>query len=207
MILEERRNELLIRNDDYSIESVPNLPYFRLKHMMFGGKRIVYTLPHGREISETFDDMIFNITKDGVIIQTTPSKANMVALVVFSYINSKDIEHFDFMFSNKFEESDVDIRAIRTLIKIYSPRVRMFKDGKWDGIVIDDMFLVHNDANTYLIENNIVQKFICTVARSSTKTEAMISKIMFCLNPNLDDDVFVRQLPTHILERLKRDKE
>lgn len=201
MILEKKSNELIIKKPNGAIESVPLTPYFHLKYEKFDGDRIIIDMPDGRNITETFDEMIFNLTKGSQRIQSHPRDADLVSLSIISYIDTKNPQGFDTVFDTCLHDKEADINAIETMIRIYNGRIRVNDIG----FIVDDLFIVDRKGQAHLVKEGRPVKFLCVVAKNARNvSEEILSKIIFLLNPNLDDDVFTRQLDQDTLEILRR---
>jgi hypothetical protein len=192
MIIETTNNELIIKDKNNSVSSVPKTPYFVTKHELFDGERII-TYIQDCKITETFNDMIFNVEIDGRTVQTRPIFADSICQAIMS----KDRSALERLIPI-IESGSAPRSAMVSLLKIYGDRIKEVPTG----FIIDDLFLVDMTGNANLINE---KKFLCIVApNTKDNNEVILSKILFLLNPNLGDEVFTRQLSNETLEILKR---
>jgi len=222
-VIEIRKDNIIYQRDDGTINVEPNTPYFRIKILEFGGDRIKHDIPiEGIEIMETFDDMIFNVTINGLTITTRP---NMADSIVESFNNTdKLLKIFE-----RYNNQKYNIKLLEGFLKEHGDRIKTVTEG----FVVDDMFLVDRIGNAWFWKNgekdqshrtNISTGAICIVVKRSRNHKVVdpthggsveidelgfiiLSKINFLLEPNLDDEVFVNQIPKDIVEKLKRNRE
>lgn len=222
-VIEIRKDNIIYQRDDGTINVEPNTPYFRIKILEFGGDRIKHDIPiEGIEIMETFDDMIFNVTINGLTITTRP---NMADSIVESFNNTdKLLKIFE-----RYNNQKYNIKLLEGFLKEHGDRIKTVPEG----FVVDDMFLVDRIGNAWFWKNgakdqshrtNISTGAICIVVKRSRNHKVVdpthggsveidelgfiiLSKINFLLEPNLDDEVFVNQMPRGIVEKLKRNRE
>ena len=86
-----------------------------------------------------------------------------------------------------------------------------------DEIIINGLFSVDKNAQAYYLDNNIKSR-LCIVASNlqileyntilgkiniNSRTLEIIHKVLFLLNPNLNDSVFMNQLPKNIRDIIK----
>jgi len=170
---------------------------------------------------ETYDDMIFNVTVNGVNITTRP---NMADSIVESFNNTDLLlKIFD-----RYNTQKYNVKLLEGFLKEHGKRVRIVSEG----FVVDDMFLVDRIGNAWFWKDgekdvshrtNISTGAICIVVQRTkglTVTDPthggtvdidqlgfiILSKINYLMDPNLKDNVFTQQMPKRILDVLKRNK-
>ena len=221
-ILETNKSHIIYKEDSGIVSIVPNTPYFNMKVLENKNERIKFDLPiEGIEIIETFNGMIFNITLNGLTITTRP---NMADAVVESFTDTDKIyKIFDDYNNNKY-----NIALLEGVLEKHGDRIKTVPLG----FVIDDIFLVDRTGVCWLWDvamktkntnhrTNLGSGAICIVVNKTQqlklKTKAglieidqmgyiILSKIEFLMNPNLDDSVFMHQIPKAIQVILTRNK-
>ena len=218
-VIETNKSHIIFKNPNGTISIEPNTKYFRLKLLEFKGERIRHDIPiEGIEILETFNGMIFNISLNGKTITTRP---NMADEVVESFNHTEKIyEIFD-----KYNNNKYNMKLLEGVLMKYGDRIKTNESG----FVIDDIFLVDRtgvawnwkDGKKYKNHStNLGSGAICIVV---TKTQRLklnleeygaveidelgyiiLSKIEFLLNPKMDDNVFVGQVPPHARKIIER---
>ena len=222
-ILESNKTHIIYKEDNGVVSIVPSTPYFNMKVIECKNERIKFDIPiEGIEIIETFNGMIFNISLNGQTITTRP---NMADAVVEAFTDTDKIyKIFDDYNNNKY-----NLKLLQGVLEKYGERIRTVPDG----FVIDDIFLIDRTGVCWLWDNKLKQRntshrtnlgsgAVCIVVdktqRLKLKTSGglveideigyiILSKIDFIMNPNLEDNVFMHQLPIKIQTILKRNKE
>lgn len=220
-ILEKNKSHIIFKEDNGTVSIVPNTPYFRLKILEFKNERIKKDIPiEGIEIMETFNGMIFNISLNGQTITTRP---NMADAVVESFDNVEAI----YEIFNKYNDNKYNMNLLKGVLSKYGERIKVVSEG----FVIDDMFLLDRTGVAWFWDpvkkkknqdrrTNLGSGAICIVVNKTKRLRIkdkdgnvieidsmgyiILSKIDFLLNPNLNDNVFMQQLPNTIKEILKR---
>ncbi|MDB4342174.1 hypothetical protein N9998_00350 [Nitrosopumilus sp.] len=222
-ILESNKTHIIYKEDNGVVSIVPSTPYFNMKVIECKNERIKFDIPiEGIEIIETFNGMIFNISLNGQTITTRP---NMADAVVEAFTDTDKIyKIFDDYNNNKY-----NLKLLQGVLEKYGERIRTVPEG----FVIDDIFLIDRTGVCWLWDNKLKQRntshrtnlgsgAVCIVVdktqRLKLKTSGglveidemgyiILSKIDFIMNPNLEDNVFMHQLPIKIQTILKRNKE
>ena len=223
-IIETNKSSIIYKEEVTGIVSiVPNTPYFKMKILECKGERIRKDIPiEGVEILETFNGMIFNISLNGVTITTRP---NMADAVVESF---DDIEKIYDIF-DKYNNNKYNMSLLSGVLSKYGDRIKTVDAG----FVIDDIFLLdrtgvawfwnaHANNKNQDVRTNLGSGAICIVVNKTQKIKIqngnklieidqmgyiILSKIDFLLNPNLEDNVFMHQMPKRIQTILKRNAE
>ena len=221
-ILETNKSHIIYKEDNGIVSIVPNTPYFNMKVLENKNERIKFDLPiEGIEILETFNGMIFNISLNGQTITTRP---NMADAVVESFSDTDKIyKIFDDYNNNKY-----NLKLLRGVLEKYGDRIKT----RPDGFVIDDIFLVDrtgvcwlwDDKNNCKNKNhrtNLGSGAICIVVNKTQRLKLntkdglieidemgyiILSKIEFLMQPNLNDTVFMHQIPKKVKTILERNQ-
>tara|TARA_B110000495_G_scaffold82753_1_gene71193 strand:- start:61 stop:768 length:708 start_codon:yes stop_codon:yes gene_type:complete len=220
-IIESNKHSIIYKEDNGTVSIVPNTPYWNLKIIENKNERIKFDLPiEGIEIIETFNGMIFNISLNGQTITTRP---NMADAVVESFTDTDKIyKIFDDYNNNKYNMS-----LLHGILSKYGERISTVKEG----FIVDGMFLLDRTGtawnwdqdkkckNTH-VRTNLGSGAICIVVNKTQRLKlkgpdgglveidqmgyVILSKIDFLLNPNVDDGVFMHQLPPKTCKVLQR---
>lgn len=218
-IIETNKSHIIFKNENGTVSIEPNTPYFRLKLLEFKGERIRHDIPiEGIEILETFNGMIFNISLNGQTITTRP---NMADEVVSSFNNVDKL----YKIFNDYNNNKYNIKLLEGVLEKYGERIKTHDLG----FIIDDLFLVDRTGVAWNWKNgkrftahrtNLGSGAICIVVNKTQRLKLqtsnnglveidelgyiILSKIEFLLNPNVNDDVFISQLPKDTIEIIKR---
>ena len=224
-IIETNKHSIIYKENNGTVSIVPNTPYWNLKILENKNERIKFDLPiEGIEIIETFNGMIFNISLNGQTITTRP---NMADAVVESFANTDKIyKIFDEYNNNKYNMS-----LLHGILSKYGERIKTVSEG----FVVDDLFILdrtgvawnwdakHKVKNTKP-RTNLGSGAICIVVNKTQRLKlkgpdgglveidqmgyVILSKIDFLLNPDINDNVFMSQLPKKTIDILNfNDKE
>ena len=221
-ILETNKSHIIYKEDNGIVSIVPNTPYFNMKVLENKNERIKFDLPiEGIEILETFNGMIFNISLNGQTITTRP---NMADAVVESFSDTDKIyKIFDDYNNNKY-----NLKLLEGVLEKYKERIKT----RTEGFVIDDIFLIDRTGVCWLWDSknkckntkhrtNLGSGAICIVVNKTQRLKLktnnglieidemgyiILSKIEFLMQPNLEDTVFMFQLPKKIQTILQRNK-
>lgn len=211
MLLAEREKQLIILEND-NVSTVIRDDYNELRYKEFGGNRIFYKFADGMEVAETYDKRIFNCMYSGKTINVRDG--NKVAKAIKEHQKTGNSEVFINTFKQEFyEENKREI--IYEFLGKFGDRIKMTKNM----YVIDDMFAVDNSGTSYFLDEYNKWKFLCTVAQGHLRdmvirTEVgeiqldqtaltIIAKIIFFINPNTEDSIFMRQLPVNTQKFLR----
>jgi hypothetical protein len=221
-ILETNKSHIIYKEDNGIVSIVPNTPYFNLKVLENKNERIRFDSPiEGIEVLETFNGMIFNISLNGKTITTRP---NMADQVVQSFNDTNKLyDIFD-----RYNNQKYNMKLLEGILSKYKDRIKPDKKG----FIIDDLFIVDRTGVCWIWDKekkqinrnhrtNLGSGAVCIVVNKTQKLKLnskeglveidemgyiILSKIEFLLNPNLQDNVFVDQLPKKHVDILKRSK-
>lgn len=219
-ILETNKSHIIYKEDNGIVSIVPNTPYFNLKIMENKNERIRFDSPiEGIEVLETFNGMIFNISLNGKTITTRP---NMADEVVQSFNDTNKLyDIFD-----RYNTQKYNMKLLEGVLSKYKDRIKTNKKG----FIIDEIFLVDRTGVCWIWDKekgdvnkshrtNLGSGAVCIVVDKTQKLRLnskdglveidemgyiILSKIEFLLNPNLEDNVFMNQLPKKHVDILKR---
>jgi len=222
LILEDRGDLLIIQTKD-GIRTVPRTPYCKVKYVDYQGNRIFYEFDEDRSkrVEETFDDGIFNCYLGNRHIQIRNGDA--IAKAIITHSETKSSEQFEVLF-NKFYMEEHKYELLDAFFTALKDRVvRGEKEGRY---IIDDIFAVDGHANAYVkaekksrpgefdwnslcivVQGNLQNKNIETplgCLELDITLQSIIAKVMYLLNPNIKDCVFMRQLPFKIQGQVSR---
>ena len=230
-IVDSNKNEILVRNRDGRLESIPNTPYWNLKMEQFEGERLYWKFNDSVELQETYTNGIFNLFWGDDVINIGLEYQDEVA----DSIKTNDLKKLTKLY-NAHKKNTYKKELIVNIISAYGERIKI-EDM---GFIIDDMFLVDRNRTAYQRKKpdpigpingkdklergsgNGVWKFICIVARAQKRTlrlpegvdviideldDTIIGKILFLLNPNIKDSVFWGQVSAENKEIIKRNKD
>lgn len=204
---------IVMRNG--KVSTIVKDDYMELKLEHYKGNRIFYEFSDGVKIQETYDDNVFNCYYKGIVINVRDG--NGLARLIKDKNESGYIELFKEHYFTTHRTELLD-----KVIKSYGERVE--KTPK--GYVIDGIFMVDNKGTSFYRRNRPtvdgnIWEFLCTVAQKGVRkvnieTEiglleldgtcmTILAKIGFFCNPNIEDRVFMNQLPDKI-QKLLRDE-
>jgi hypothetical protein len=218
-IIETNKSHIIFENENGTTSIEPNTPYFKLKLLEFKGERIRHDIPiEGIEILETFNGMIFNISLNGQTITTRP---NMADEVVSAFNNVDKL----YQIFNDYNNNKYNIKILEGVLDKYGERIKTHNLG----FIVDDLFLVDRtgvawnwkDGEKYVSHRtNLGSGAICIVVNKTQRLKLqtsnaglvtidelgyiILSKIEFLLNPDLNDSVFIHQIPKKTKDILNR---
>ena len=214
------RDDHLIVYYNGKIMTKINDTYNNLKYGKYDGNRIFYKFDDEAMIQETYDDRIFNCTYKGETMQVRKSEK------ICESILDNSIDNYAVVFKETYYEIH-KIELITDLVKrSWGERVKLRNDNTF---VIDDRFMVDDKATAHYSKRgkNIKEdkrwSFLCIVVKGrprkkSIKTKIglveldeklleILSKINFLLYPNMNDHVFISQLPEWLTKTMTAERE
>jgi len=221
LLIDERGKLLLIYDDNGKVNTITKDAYNELKFKSYGGNRIFYTFKEDYDVAETYDARIFNCTYDGNTIQIRDG--NAIAMAITAHKKSGDLHPYITLFRSIYFKKHKDdlIRSFVDSIADTKDRIRILNDG---GILVDDMFMVDDHGTSYYRNpgNDVgvnAWHHLCTVVQGELRTMfidspigqveidattiTIIGKVLFLMNPNLKDSVFMNQLPASYRKTLR----
>lgn len=210
-ILEEREDSYLIEDEKGNISHQNRTKYFELKYIKFNGQRITHDFGGGLKVEETYDDAIFNAHIGEKTIQISDGEKIAEAVL------ANDPSIYSDLF-NEWYNIAVKTEIIKTLFRMYPHRINM--KAMPGCYIVDDIFMVDDHGKAHVM-NNGRWDFLCIVASGNNNgqritlpgigdmeitsvTMVIIAKIMFLLNPNSKDMVFMNQLPQDVAEHVRK---
>jgi hypothetical protein len=213
-ILEERK-DLIVLILHGKVQTVSLTPYTEVKYKHFNGNRIAYRFNNEMAVQETYDDGIFNCTYKTAQMQIR--KRNAIADSVLQHYRCGSTEAYERLFLQEYAERNY-IDLLKFLLAGYRQRLR-FEENSGDGaIYIDGSFKVDRHGNAYVKDGNEYRSICIVVQGNLFETSAetpigrvsldekaltILAKTMFLLDPNIEDEVFRRQIPSQILAALQ----
>ncbi|MBI4258311.1 MAG: hypothetical protein HY619_05085 [Thaumarchaeota archaeon] len=214
VVLEERKDLLVVIRQG-KVETLPKTPYTILKHLHFRGRRIIYTFNKEMKVVETYDDGIFNAHMKSGHLQIR--KRDRLAEAVIEHHEKGETSNFQALFSEEYAEQN-RLELIKHLVGEYRGRVR-FEENLTE---VDGLFAVDQHGNAYVKDDSALPadwRKLCLVAqgqltpryvetpigpvRLDERGLTILAKILFLLNPNMEDSVFASQLPDWVRRRIE----
>ena len=216
-LLAESPGQLILQSDKNGVFTELATDYMKLKYKEFEGHRISYKWDDTAYLEETVNDDgvidgIFNCYINGSVVQVMDSER--VAMIV----KNKDFAEFKSMYG-EWKSIKVQGDFIKGILGMYAHRIKI--DG--DYFIVDDDFAVDKRGisyfNTAHKSKNKEKKWrnLCLVAKNAMKakkvningitltinsaTQSCIAKIFFLLTPNVNDSVFMHQLPDELQKK------
>ncbi len=203
----DERDGLYIIMRDNKVETITKDTYSLVKYKNYDGNRIFYDFGNGSKVQETYDDGIFNCYLNEVVLNIRDGKK------ICEFILDKNISGYEQYIKEHYIEQH-RTELLDKIISTFDERVTKVKDG----YVVDDMFKVDNKGTSYYQTDGSNWKFLCTVAQGNirkmsidspvgvleldTTCMTILAKIGFFCNPNVEDHVFMNQLPNKIQKLL-----
>lgn len=221
-ILEEHKDELIIRTREGKITTIPNDPYTIVKKMFFNEKQILYPFDDYVSANETFNDRIFNLTYGKYEITSRPNQANAVCQAIIDHRKKGDYLSFRKLFLDSYSEDHVNELVIEYITGL-NPNIKYVKEFKHNtGKIEHGVFIVGNrfaidsqngNHSWYFREADETWEHLCTVIESAMATykvkvgdvgwakidndaAGVIAKTAFFLRPRATDKVFMDQIRT-----------
>ena len=220
----EVRPEQVICLDNGVVTTRPNSPYYSLKYFNYDSRRIAYTFSDKSFIQETFDARIFNCWCDGKRIQLRQDLSEKLAAAINHHMMYGNIREYQELFNEAYvEEPDWYmlgnyLRNIEGVVRtkegfiIYDEFKIDYKGNAWvrnDGEILttDDRWyslciVMQGSKHSYKAESAFLPNEYGNMEEVNSLTMTIISKIMFLLNPNLEDMAFTGQLSKSLLMKL-----
>ncbi len=229
-ILEVRPEQVIVL-DRGVVTTRPNSPYYSLKYFHYDEKRIAYTFSDTSFIQETFDARIFNCWCNGKRIQLRQDLSDKLATTINQHIEYKTLYQYEDLFKFAYEEIPEYYFLERYLNNVEG----VVHDTK-QGFIVYDSFKIDFKGNAWIKKGHTSYNMssdeewisLCIVMQGSTHsnkadegrlpdeygevqtinalTMTIISKIIFLLNPNLEDTAYTSQLSKTLLSKLRQIK-
>lgn len=213
-LLEERKDMLVLILHG-KVQTVPLTPYTEVKYKHFNGNRVAYRFNEEMEVQETYDDGIFNCTYKTAQMQIR--KRDAIAYTILQHHRCGSTSAYEKLFLQEYAEGNC-MDLLKFMLAGYRRRLRFEGNSNDEAIYIDDgSFKVDRHGNAY-VKDDDKYRTICIVVQgnlSETSVETpigrvslderaltILAKMMFLLNPNIEDEVFRRQVPPQILAAL-----
>jgi len=205
LTIKDIHNKIIIRNiDEYNL-----LKYGEL----FKGDRIIVKLSDECQVIETYNNGIFNIKYKEYKMQIR-DKIEVCKRLKFCMEQNTTIPIKELLLNEV--KTTIEINWLKEVLKPFGDRVEIKEDKK---IIIDNLFMVDERGQAYYKTNQDF-KSVCIVADQKGKlnyklghelgkfnlnfrTLEIYSKVLFLLYPNMNDSVFINQLPKKIKEIIK----
>ena len=221
----EVRPELVICRENGVISTRPNSPYYSLKYFTYDNRRIAYTFSDKSFVQETFDARIFNCWFDGKRIQLRQDLSEKLATTISHHMMYGNIKEYQELFNEAYVE-EPDWYMLNNYLKNIEGVVRTkerfiiydefkidYKGNAWvrnDGRYVNSneeewfslCIVMQGSKHSYKAEAAFLPNEYGNMEEVNSLTMTIISKIMFLLNPNLEDVAFTGQLSKSLLMKL-----
>lgn len=223
----EDRTDLLVLLSGGQVVTAAKTPYAELKYRHFAGNRILYRFGDDMEVQETYNDGIFNCTYGSIHVQAR--SRDRVAEAVLCHHTTGDTSAYAQLVAQEYGKVAQNL-LLSHMLGGYSERVLIREQkaedaGEGTQVIVDDgLFMIDGHGNAH-VRDGISYRRICVVAQGSSRdttaianpsietpfgpvqmdetTITVLAKVVFLLEPNLKDRVFVRQLPSDLIATLK----
>jgi hypothetical protein len=217
-ILEERKDMFVLLFNG-KVQTMPLTSYTEVKYKHFNGNRIAYRFNEEMEVQETYDDGIFNCTYKTAQIQIR--KRDAIAEAILQHYRCGSTSTYERLFQLEYADRNC-IELLKFMLAGYRQRLRFEEKSNDEGaIYIDNNFKVDRHGNAY-VKDGHEYRAICIVVQGSLSETGVetpigrvsldetaltiLAKTMFLLNPNQEDEVFRRQVPSQILDALEQSR-
>jgi len=142
MIIEERSDQIVVIDNNGSVDTKPKTEYFMLKHKDFNGDRIYFKFNDDCLIHETFNDGIFNCMFKGESMQIRQPDKIVFCINWFKYNPDPDtkLKPFEDLFKTNYTET-MQKEVLENLLISYEHRLNYLDDG----IEIDNRFFINKN--------------------------------------------------------------
>lgn len=224
-IIAERPNSLLIYENGKTKLYTADV-YNMLKFKQFNGERIILNTKDKKNgkvfVQETYDRGIFNVEYGGETLQIRDTIE--LSKAIDEYLKTKTNTMIKELFLAKYREANY-VRIMELMAKSFGKHVKVVK-GEF---VIHDMFMVDKKGSAHYLSKTRDHlnkkwkrnwKYLCIVPKGKlrkmriktkigemelTRTDVEImAKVGFLLYPDINDSVFMNQLPKVLQEKLKK---
>jgi len=179
-ILKETPQHLVIHLEDGRVDTVINDGYSKLKYGTYMGNRIMFNeFGDGFEITETYDDRIFNCNlenTEGIVqtIQFRDNHSNELAYIIQQKAKQEYIKLYKRIYFEKHKTELLD----DLMINSYNGRVVAQTDGSF---VIDNVFMINSHGQAYFISSkkskNPQWSNLCIVVKGSLQPKILQTKV------------------------------
>ncbi len=228
----EVRPELVICDVDGVITTRPNSPYYSLKYFKYDSNRIAYTFSDRSFVQETYDARIFNCWCNGKRVQFRQDLSEKLAAAINHHDMYGNVREYDELFKVAFEEEPnwyiIDrylnnIEGVRRTkmgfivydsFKIdYKGNAWVHRKGegagpRWQGGISPEpdwnslCIVMKGAKHSYEADKAFLPDEYGEMTEVNALTMTIIAKIVFLLNPNMKDLVFVGQLSEQLRIKL-----
>ena len=229
MILEERDEQVIYKDENGKIITIPNSDYYWTKHIKFQDRRIGWIFSDDCYVKETFDNRIFNCWCYGKRLQLRQDLSDNLCEMMRNSIKGvleEDeqgvVRKYDALTPYKilFNQIQKEVPNME-MLRYYLAEIMDVKITE-KGVCVKSGFMIDYNGNAWVKKENHEYSSLCLVMRGNNNnrdlefpmsdgklqfinslTMTILSKIMFLLNPNLQDRVFTNQLSSENINRLR----
>jgi len=214
----EIRPEQIICQVDGIITTLPNSPYYSLKYLKYDSRRIAYTFSNKSYVQETYDNRIFNCWCNGKHIQLRQDLSDNLAAAINHCETDGNVREYEELFNMALAEQPHWL-----ILERYLNNIEDVKRTK-QGFVIYDFFKIDYKGNAWVFHKDEdpqldTWRSLCIVMQGHSDksflpnkmgemvevnalTMTILAKIIFLLNPDMKDGVFVNQLSEQLKVKL-----
>lgn len=227
-VLEIRPEQTIIQDDDGEVVCRPTGEYYKIRLFDYDNRRINYIFNVGMYVFETFDQRIFNAWCNGMRLQLRQDLSDQLiaainihketgvseAFVTLFEFAAKEIPFYNILYTyfKNFEnvvktnfgytvdgEFLIDYKGNAWVKR---PKALMNYEDKeinkhWQSLCIV------MQGHRYDTDDAWIPDGVGNIVKVNALTMTIITKVMFLINPNLQDGIFTNQLPNKLLEKLK----
>ena len=230
MKLLAKRKNVYIVEDKGKVKTILNDKYNEVKLEKFDGNRIFYDFGDGLKVQETYDNRIFNCYKGDVIINirngvkiaefiADGNKSGYAEYFTTHYYQQHRTEFLDQVIGSYGERviKTNDGYIIDDIWKVNNQGSSYYNMENHKGTYDEDEDVRVHGEHAKGLDGN--WHFLCTVAQGKflkmsidseigaleldETTMTVLAKINFLMNPNVEDNVFMNQLPDKLKKILK----
>ena len=234
MKLLAKRDKVYLIEDKGKIRTIINDKYTEIKLEQFDGNRIFYDFGDGLKVQETYDERIFNCYKNDVVINIR--NGNKIAEFIADNNKTGYAEYFNTHYYQQHKSEFLDKIVGSYGDRVIKVNDGFIVDGVWK-VNNQGTSYYHTTGHTGKFDNYVGRQvhndtvedvgtdwhFLCTVAQGrfmkmsidtdigelvlDETTTTIMAKINFLMNPNINDSIFMNQLPDKLRKLLKDEAE
>lgn len=233
-ILEIRPEQCIIEEDDGNVSSRPTGDYYKMRLFSYNNGRIHYIFGEDSYIFETFDQRIFNAMHNGMRLQLRQDLSDRIIAAIRYHQNTGNSSHFEDLFEyatkeipfrNILEAYLKNIDCLKKVDQGYIVHDEFLIDNKGNAWIrreeprdgLTDEYYKKNplqrewqslcivmQGHSSMANDSWIPDETGAIVRVNSLTMTIITKVMFLVAPNLQDQVFTNQLPMALRIKLKK---
>lgn len=229
-VLEVRPEQCLIQEDDGEIISRPTGEYYKLRYFTYNNRRIHHIFDKDMYVFETYDQRIFNASMNGMRIQLRQDLSNQIVDAILQHESTGSSVSFEVIFDRAVKEVpfhhilDMYLKNIACLeitkfgYEIHRDFLIDFKGNAWIRAEEENKVCFKKEelrrywnslcivmqGHSSMVQDSFIPDSAGKLVKVNALTMTIITKVMFLVDPNMQDEVFTNQLPAKLHIRLKR---